>query len=338
MLPDRQMIYSSHLDPDLWLRHFYIQEAQLPLGPRKKLLKYLETRRNAQKGSFKVNQNIKHFKLPDGNLLEIHAKFRIHLRFFLFICVVRDCFVICLFLKVHKHEIILNFFLPNSKSYMPLVKFRQKFRFFSFDFRQNFEVRTFSRWLSIRGIKLFWRDISKKFFFKKFTWVLLDGFLNGFSKFWFLIVEICILIWDFWVIFENYSMRILSIRGNEFHRTLSIRGKNFIAGWAYAEWITSLAEHMRKCLKVEYLGRIEYDFQKSRVIGPWEHKISVSAKKFKQKNFMLVLKYTGYWFFCISGVPGECCHKSGRVHYWTCRQASTRSHHCLESALADPNP
>jgi hypothetical protein len=28
--------------------------------------------------------------------------------------------------------------------------------------------------------------------------VLLDGFLEGFSKFWFFIVEICILIRDFW--------------------------------------------------------------------------------------------------------------------------------------------
>jgi hypothetical protein len=43
--------------------------------------------------------------------------------------------------------------------------------------------------------------------------------------------------------------------------------------------ISSLAEHTRKCLKVEYLGRIKYDFQKSRVTGPWDHKDSVSAKK-----------------------------------------------------------
>jgi hypothetical protein len=47
--------------------------------------------------------------------------------------------------------------------------------------------------------------------------------------------------------------------------------------------ISSHAEHARKCLKVEYLGRIEYDFQKSRVTGPWDHKVSVSAKKSKQK-------------------------------------------------------
>jgi hypothetical protein len=36
-------------------------------------------------------------------------------------------------------------------------------------------------------------------------------------------------------------------------------------------------------LKVEYLGRIEYDFLKSRVTGPWNHKDSVSAKKVKKK-------------------------------------------------------
>jgi hypothetical protein len=49
------------------------------------------------------------------------------------------------------------------------------------------------------------------------------------------------------------------------------------------EPISSHAEHARKCLKVEYLGRIEYDFQKSRVTGPWNHKVSVSAKKVKRK-------------------------------------------------------
>ncbi len=66
---------------------------------------------------------------------------------------------------------------------------------------------------------------------------------------------------------------------NEFYRTLSIQGTNFIACWAYWEPISWHAEHARKCLKVEYLGRIEYDFQKSRVTDPWDHKVSVSAKK-----------------------------------------------------------
>jgi hypothetical protein len=125
-------------------------------------------------------------------------------------------------LKVHKHEIFLNFFLPKSNPYMPLINFRKKIRLVCFDFRQNFEVRTFTRWLSIRGTKFFLRNIPKFFFFKIFTMVLLDGLLDGFSKFWFFIIEICILIRDFWVIFENYCMRMLSIRGND-----------FIACWAY---------------------------------------------------------------------------------------------------------
>ncbi len=74
---------------------------------------------------------------------------------------------------------------------------------------------------------------------------------------------------------------------NEFYRTLSILGTNFIACWAYAEPISSHAEHARKCLKFKFLGRIEYDFRKSRVTGPWEHMVSFSAKKVYIK-FMLV--------------------------------------------------
>ncbi len=71
---------------------------------------------------------------------------------------------------------------------------------------------------------------------------------------------------------------------NEFYRTLSIWGTDFIACWAYAEPISSHAEHARKCLKVEYLCRMEYDFQKSRVTGPWDHMVSVSAKKVKKMS------------------------------------------------------
>ncbi len=173
----------------------------------------------------------------------------------------------------------------------------------------------------------FFGELSKNCFPKIFTLFLLDGFLDGFSKFWLFIVKICILIRYFFVIFERactcwayletilshtehtrkWFYRTLSMWGmnfctssasgkmcsfymynlyihaehtrNQFHHTLSIRGTNFIAHLAYAEWISSLAEHTRKCLKVKYLGRIKYDFQKSHVIGPWDHKVSVSAKK-----------------------------------------------------------
>ncbi len=51
---------------------------------------------------------------------------------------------------------------------------------------------------------------------KMFSLVLLDGILDGFSNFRLCTIENCILIWDFGVIFENYSMRWLSIRGNDF--------------------------------------------------------------------------------------------------------------------------
>jgi hypothetical protein len=36
-------------------------------------------------------------------------------------------------------------------------------------------------------------------------------------------------------------------------------------------------------LKVQYLGCIKYHFQKSRVTGPWDRKVSVSAKKVSKK-------------------------------------------------------
>ncbi len=120
----------------------------------------------------------------------------------------------------------LEFFLPISYPYMPFVNFWKKIGCFSFNFCKNFDVRTFLRWLSIRGTKFFLRDIPKN--------VFSDGFLDGFSKFLFFIGEICILIRDFWVIFKNYIMHMLSIHGND-----------FIACWANAEPISSHAEHTR---------------------------------------------------------------------------------------------
>jgi hypothetical protein len=86
--------------------------------------------------------------------------------------------------------------------------------------------------------------------------VLLAGFFDGFSKFRLFIVENSILIRLFGVLYENYSMRWEHTRND------------FIAGSAYAETFSWLAELMQKCLKVEYLGQIEYDFKKSRVTGP----------------------------------------------------------------------
>jgi hypothetical protein len=67
---------------------------------------------------------------------------------------------------------------------------------------------------------------------------------------------------------------------NIIQNMLSIRGTYLIPGCSYVERMSSLAEQPR--------SRIEYDFQKTRVTGPWDHKVSVSAKKVIKKNFMLV--------------------------------------------------
>ncbi len=172
----------------------------------------------------------------------------------------------------------------------------------------------------------FFDELSKKFFFQNLHFGPISWFLRRFLKISIIYSQNLHFNFVFCVFFENYSMRMLSICGNdlshaehtrnrfhrtlsirgtnfracsasckmwtvftctihaqhtrnEFYRTLSIRGTNFIACWAYAEPISSHAEHARKCLEVEYLGRIEYDFQKSCVTGPWDHMVSVSAKK-----------------------------------------------------------
>jgi hypothetical protein len=54
-----------------------------------------------------------------------------------------------------------------------------------------------------------------------FTWVLLDGFLKGFSKVRFFIVEISIFNLGF---LSNYADHM----GKRFYLTLSIRGNDFI--------------------------------------------------------------------------------------------------------------
>ncbi len=185
---------------------------------------------------------------------------------------------------------------------MPFVNFRKIFRFFSFDFRQNFNVQTFPRWLSIRGTKFFLRDIQK-FSFQNLHFGPIRWFLDGFSNFRFFIGEICILIRDFWVIFKNYSMWMLSIREtilshaehtrNRFYRMLSILGTNFracsasgkmwtllhvqsmlsirwtnfIAHWAYGELISSHAEHTWS--RISQLNRIRFSkISCYRLLGP----------------------------------------------------------------------
>ncbi len=163
--------------------------------------------------------------------------------------------------KVHKLEIILNFFYLNQDLICPGWIFQNCLILF-LNFCQNFDVRTFSWWLSKWAYvePSFFGELSKIFFL---TLVLLDEFLDCFSKFRLIIVEICILIWLFGVIFENYSMRT-----NDFiaHCAMCIRWTNFCicsvcdeistvfiwtskrvvnACWAHAEVISSHAEHTR---------------------------------------------------------------------------------------------
>ncbi len=75
------------------------------------------------------------------------------------------------------------FFWPKSKPYMPFVNFRKKFRFFSFDFRQNFDVRTFPRDWAYAEPNIF-LEISQIFFLNlHFGPLTVDGYLDSFSKF-----------------------------------------------------------------------------------------------------------------------------------------------------------
>ncbi len=119
-----------------------------------------------------------------------------------------------------------DFFLPISNSYMP---FRKKFSF-SFDFRQNFEVWTFSRWLSIRRTNF--GEISQK----------------NFSR--------CSLV--------SFAEHTLSIRGNDLiahwacaerifaYAQPAVKCSKFLhvhLCWAYGEMILSHPEHTKKWCK-----------------------------------------------------------------------------------------
>jgi hypothetical protein len=94
---------------------------------------------------------------------------------------------------------------------------------------------------------------------------------------------------DSFFLMDNQFLCMLSIRGNHnpyqnqhskyaehtrnvFHDWLSIRGNDFIAGWAYKEIISSLAEHTWKCLKVKYISAESYTILDS-----------FSAKKYLKK-------------------------------------------------------
>ncbi len=92
------------------------------------------------------------------------------------------------------------------------------------------------------------------------------------------------------------------------------------------EPISSHAEHARKCLKVEYLGRIEYDFQKSRVTGPWDHKVSVTAKKVEKKFHACVPLKILYRTYCPDRKEMVGINQSTRL-------AFAKNHRCVSCYL-----
>ncbi len=150
---------------------------------------------------------------------------------------------------------------------MPLVNFRKKFWFLSFDFRQNFEVRTFSR------NQILFKRYPKNFFSQNVHLGPIRWVPKWFSKFGFFIVEICILIWDFGVIFKNYSMRMLSICGN-----------NFIAHWAYEETISSHTEHPP---------------------NEFSRMLSASGKFLTVITCTIYAEHTGKWFYRTLSIRGN---------------------------------
>ncbi len=151
---------------------------------------------------------------------------------------------------------------------MPLANFRKKisllFHRFSPKFRNSniFTVteHTRNRLFNVHLGPIWW--VPKRFY-----------------KIWIFIVKM----WDFWVIFKNYSMR---------KRMLSMRGNDFIAHWAYEERISSHTEHtpnefsrmlsQRKNVNsfymysyAEHMGKWFYralSIRGNDFIAPWEYK------------------------------------------------------------------
>jgi hypothetical protein len=139
---------------------------------------------------------------------------------------------------------------------------------------------------------------------KMFTWILLDGFLNVFSKIRFFIVDICILIRDFWVIFENYSIRMLSICGND-----------FITHWAYEETISSPTEHtpneFSRMLSQRKNFNSFYMYSYAEHTGKWFYRtLSIRGNDFiapwaHEEMILSHPEHTSKWFYCTLSIRGN---------------------------------
>ena len=125
-------------------------------------------------------------------------------------------------LKVHKHEIILNFFLTKIKSLYSLGKFSKKITLLFLRFSPEFRSSNIFAVTEHTRNQIFLERYPKIFFLQNVHLGPIRWVPKRFFKIWILYSRNLHLIWDFWVIFKNYSMRMLSIRGND-----------FIACWAY---------------------------------------------------------------------------------------------------------
>ncbi len=185
--------------------------------------------------------------------------------------------------------------------------------------------------------------------------VLLDGFLNGFSKFRFFIVV------QFNLGFLSNFRKLLHAHSEHtrkrFYRTLSIRGNDFIAHWAYeerifahaqpavkceqflhinpwwayAERMSSLAEHTRnkfyRWLSIRGMdfiaGWAHAEMFKSRISLPNRIRFSkiscsrplVSAKKFLKKFHACVPLNAHSEIFLIAKILSDCSVPIGLIFY-----------------------
>jgi hypothetical protein len=140
----------------------------------------------------------------------------------------------------------LKIFWPKSNPFMPLVNFLKKFRLVSFDFRQNFKVRTFTWWLSIRGTEFFLRDIPN-FFFQNLHY----GPIRWVPRRFFQISIFYSRNLHFDYEFLSHFRKLLYAHAEhtlkQFYRMLSIRRTDFIAQWAYEERIFAHAQPAGNC-------------------------------------------------------------------------------------------
>jgi hypothetical protein len=92
-------------------------------------------------------------------------------------------------LKVHKHEIFLNFWGAKSKPYMPLVHIRKNFDYFISILSVPYCISIFENFVvgCAYAATVFCEISIQKFIMVIF--VLFDGFLVGFSKFGFFVFE-----------------------------------------------------------------------------------------------------------------------------------------------------